>query len=65
MSGRVGSGGAHAIPQQRRTRRPRLVAALVVLLWLAVSAVGGPLVGRLAEVQKNDNASFVPATAES
>ncbi len=65
MSGRVGSGGAHAIPQQRRTRRPRLVAAFVVLLWLAVSAVGGPLVGRLAEVQKNDNASFVPATAES
>ncbi len=53
------------MPQQRRTRRPRLVAALVVLLWLAVSAVGGPLVGRLAEVQKNDNASFVPATAES
>ena len=26
---------------------------------------GRPLVGRLSEVQKNDNASFLPAQAES
>ena len=48
--------------------RPRavLLGALVVLLcWLAVGAVGGPAIGRLSEVQKNDNASFLPADAES
>jgi RND superfamily putative drug exporter len=43
----------------------RLVALTVLLVWLGVSGVGGPLVGRLSEVQKNDNASFLPAKAES
>lgn len=43
----------------------RLGALLVVLVWFAVAGVGGPLVGRLSEVQKNDNASFLPARAES
>jgi RND superfamily putative drug exporter len=43
----------------------RLVALAVLLVWLGVSGVGGPLVGRLSEVQKNDNASFLPAKAES
>lgn len=43
----------------------RLGALAALLVWLGVSAVGGPLVGRLSEVQKNDNASFLPASAES
>ncbi len=43
----------------------RWVAAVVVLLWLALGGVGGQLVGRLSEVQSNDNASFLPASAES
>ena len=30
----------------------RLVALAALLVWLGVSAVGGPLVGRLSEVQK-------------
>ncbi len=47
------------------SRRPRLLAALVALAWLLLAGVGGPLVGKLAEVQKNDNASFLPASAES
>jgi len=38
---------------------------LVLLVWFVLSGVGGPLVGRLSEVQKNDNASFLPKTAES
>lgn len=40
-----------------------LVAALAA--WLAAAGAGGPLVGRLSEVQENDNASFLPDTAES
>ena len=43
----------------------RAVALVALLVWLGVSGVGGPLVGRLSEVQKNDNASFLPAEAES
>ncbi|HEX8973846.1 MMPL family transporter [Oryzihumus sp.] len=49
-----------------RTRVVRLVAVLlVVLAWFAIGSIGGPLVGRLSEVQKNDNASFLPKSAES
>jgi putative drug exporter of the RND superfamily len=49
-----------------RTKLLRLVALVVVLFaWLGLAGVGGPLVGRLSEVQKNDNASFLPKTAES
>ncbi|HRW17557.1 MAG TPA: MMPL family transporter [Dermatophilaceae bacterium] len=46
-------------------RRARWLAVLVVLIWLGLGGVGGPLVGKLSEVQKNDNASFLPASAES
>jgi RND superfamily putative drug exporter len=52
-----------AAPYGRRAFR--WVAALVVLGWLALGGVGGPLVGRLSEVQTNDNANFLPASAES
>ena len=49
-----------------RARLTRLFALVLVLLaWFALAGVGGPLVGRLSEVQKNDNASFLPKSAES
>src|SRR6478609_12019894 len=46
-------------------RGVRWVALLMVLVWLGVGGIGGPLVGRLSEVQTNDNANFLPASAES
>ena len=49
-----------------RKKLVRLIALVMVLfVWLGLAGVGGPLVGRLSEVQKNDNASFLPKTAES
>ena len=48
-----------------RRHRVRLVAALAVLAWFVLGGLGGPLVGRLSEVQTNDNANFLPASAES
>ena len=49
-----------------RTRVIRLLVVVAVLLvWFGLAGVGGPLVGRLSEVQKNDNASFLPKSAES
>jgi putative drug exporter of the RND superfamily len=39
--------------------------ALLLILWLVIGGVGGPYQGRLSEVQRNDNASFLPASAES
>ncbi len=45
--------------------RPRLVALIALLLWLAISGIGGPLVGKLGSVQTNDNQSFLPSGAQS
>lgn len=61
-----GQGGTARTKATRPQRLIRLGALFVVLLaWLALAGVGGPLVGRLSEVQKNDNASFLPKSAES
>ena len=52
----------------RRTSRGRKAVWLAIVVavgWLLVGGVVGPLSGKLSEVQTNDNASFLPASAES
>lgn len=58
--------------ERRRQRAARRVgrqvlagAILLVVAWLAIGAVGGQSIGKLSALQKNDNASFLPADAES
>ncbi|MGS2644194.1 MMPL family transporter [Streptosporangium sp. G12] len=48
-------------------RRPIrwLVPALLVLVWLAVGGGLGPFAGKLTEVSTNDQAAFLPRSAES
>ena len=48
-------------------RRPvaLAVSAVTLILWLAVGGVLGPVAGKLAEVQKNQNSDFLPENAES
>jgi RND superfamily putative drug exporter len=41
------------------------VPALLVIVWLGVGAIGGPFTGKLADVATNDNASFLPESAEA
>jgi RND superfamily putative drug exporter len=38
---------------------------LVLILWLVVVAIAGPLAGKLTGAQKNDAASWLPGSAES
>ncbi|WP_427885062.1 MMPL family transporter [Kribbella sp. GL6] len=45
--------------------RWRAGIAAVLIVWLVLGAVGGPAVGKLSEVQQNDNANFLPKKAES
>ena len=47
-----------------RARR-RWIALGVFLLWLVVAGFAGQYSGKLTEVEKNDNAAFLPKTAES
>ena len=42
-----------------------LLPVLLVLTWLAIAGIGGPTFGRLDEVSSNDQASFLPASAEA
>ncbi|WP_245612556.1 MMPL family transporter [Actinotalea ferrariae] len=37
----------------------------VLLVWLTLAGVGGQSIGKLSEVQENDNAAFLPRSAES
>lgn len=41
------------------------VAVAIIAGWLAVCGVGGPVFGRIGEVQKSDQAAFLPASAEA
>lgn len=42
-----------------------LLPALLIVAWLAAGAVGGPYFGRISEVSSNDQATFLPASAEA
>ena len=43
----------------------RWLPILLVLVWLGLGAVGGPFTGKLSEVAENDNAAFLPDSAEA
>ncbi|MEC9129594.1 MAG: MMPL family transporter, partial [Actinomycetota bacterium] len=41
------------------------LAIVVAICWLMISSWAGPLAGQLSQVQENDNAAFLPSSAES
>ncbi|MDN4598309.1 MMPL family transporter [Leifsonia virtsii] len=52
------------------TRQPArwlriVVPTALVLIWLALAGLGGPTFGKLSGVSSNDQATFLPASAES
>lgn len=56
--------------RQRTDWTPRrwlriLLPAVVILIWFAAGGIGGPTFGKLSSVSSNDQASFLPASAES
>ena len=46
-------------------RKPLWIAIVMIVGWLAITGVAGPLFGNLSSVQKNDNADFLPANVEA
>ncbi len=42
-----------------------VLPALLILGWLALAGFGGPTFGKISDVSTNDQASFLPASAES
>lgn len=53
----------------RLTHTPRwarvITALALVIVWLTIASIGGPTFGKLSSVSSNDQASFLPASAES
>lgn len=41
------------------------LAVVLVIVWLAVGAVGGPRIGALSDVASNDSASYLPKSSEA
>src|SRR5690625_7227635 len=39
--------------------------ATLILIWLALAAIGGPYFGRVSEVSSNEQANYLPTSAES
>lgn len=51
---------------RRRSSRWWVAAAVLSLAaWMVIGGIGGPTFGKLSEVSSNDQASFLPASAES
>jgi putative drug exporter of the RND superfamily len=57
--------GPHRVDTVADRRRWWLWPVIVMLVWLFVGAPLGSFAGRLGEVQTNDNAAFLPRSAES
>jgi RND superfamily putative drug exporter len=56
---------ARPVTRSRSGRKAVWIAVAVAIGWLLIGGVAGPLSGKLSEVSSNDNASFLPASAES
>ncbi len=61
----VSSGDSSGKKKQKGFRRPFWASILVIFIWFGASGVFGPLFGKLTSVQENDNAAFLPGSAES
>ena len=49
-----------------RTRTTRLITPIALILcWLLAGGIGGPFFGKVSEVARNDQASFLPTNAEA
>ena len=58
----------NAVNVARRTGRARKglwIAIIVVIGWLAIGGISGPVFSKISTVQENDNSAFLPESAES
>jgi len=61
ISGASASNGAQTL----RARKGLWIAIVVVIGWLAIGGVSGPVFSKISTVQENDNSAFLPESAES
>ena len=61
----TGRRGKRNLPGTGKAVFRAVLAVVLVAIWLGVAGVGGPTFGKLGDVQTNDQAAFLPATAEA
>ncbi|MGA4669924.1 MMPL family transporter [Propionibacteriaceae bacterium Y1923] len=54
-----------ATPPRRRRWLRILVPAALILAWLVGAAIGGPYFGRVGEVSSNEQANYLPSSADA
>lgn len=42
-----------------------LIPSVIIVIWLSLGSIGGPYFGKISEVASNDQATFLPESAES
>ena len=52
-------------PRRGLTWFRRTLPAVLVLVWVALGGLGGPLFGRIEEVSSNDPTAYLPSSAEA
>ncbi|NDA80797.1 MAG: MMPL family transporter, partial [Actinobacteria bacterium] len=55
----------HLSRRTGRVRKGLWIAIVVVIGWLAIGGVSGPIFSKISTVQENDNSAFLPESAES
>ncbi|MEL0249813.1 MAG: MMPL family transporter, partial [Actinomycetota bacterium] len=65
MSTRAPQSDAAPVDRTPSARKGVWLAIAVAIGWLMISSWAGPLAGQLSQVQENDNAAFLPSSAES
>jgi RND superfamily putative drug exporter len=55
----------HISRRTGRARKSLWIAIVVVIGWLAIGGVSGPIFSKISTVQENDNSAFLPESAES
>ena len=53
------------LQRAQTNRKPFAIAMLVVIAWIVITGIFGPLFGKLTSVQENNNSSFLPKGAEA
>jgi RND superfamily putative drug exporter len=53
------------LQRAQKKRKPYAIAMLVVIAWIVITGIFGPLFGKLTSVQENNNSSFLPKGAEA
>ncbi|MEL0282267.1 MAG: MMPL family transporter, partial [Actinomycetota bacterium] len=65
MSTRAPENDVAPVDRTPSARKGVWLAIAVAIGWLMISSWAGPLAGQLSQVQENDNAAFLPSSAES